>query len=201
MFFVGSVTYYHSSFSPIGTSVIAPKAGKKVGGSDAAILLPQSLTTDQMRVLNYAYKTSKADGHKNPELLQAILLQETRAGDMKSYKVAGQEFGLKSNERYYGLGQIKLSAARDVLKEFPEIAVKHELQTSTDEEIIANLIMNDEFNIEVASKYLTILSRYSKDSSFIIAAYNKGAGGARQLGNEINNFHYVKKVKLYMSKL
>lgn len=199
--FGSGVSVYHSSVPKIGTSVIAPKMGKSVGGTDAAILIPDNLSNNQRRVLNFAYKTSKEDGHKHPELLQAILLQESKAGGMKSYKVAGQEFGLKSNERYYGVAQIKLGATRDVLKAFPELTSKHKLQTDTDEEIIAHLIMNDEFNIEVASKYLTLLSRQNKDTNFVIAAYNKGAGGARSVGEDIINLDYVKKVKMFMSKL
>lgn len=199
--FMSIAIFYGTSNGAIGTSVIAPKADKLVGGSDIAILLPEKLTSDQMRVLNFAYKTSKEDGHKHPELLQAILLQETKAGGVNSYKVAGQEFGLKTNERYYGLAQIKLTAARDVLKTYPELKNKYEFHTDTDEEIIAQLIMNDDFNIEVASKYLLIISKYSKDSNFIIAAYNKGVGGARSMGEDISNLEYVRKVKMYMSKL
>jgi predicted nucleic-acid-binding protein len=194
--------YYKNINTYVGTSVIAPKNnGKIVGGSNSAILLPEKLTIEQNRILNFAYKTAKEDGHKHPEILQAILLQETRAGDMKSFKVAGQEFGLKTNERYYGIAQIKLDAAKDVLKTYPDIKNKYNFHTDTDEEIIAHLIMNDEFNIEVASKYLLIISRYNKDSNFIIGAYNKGINSAKQLGENIVNLEYVKKVKQYMSKL
>lgn len=199
--FVSMVVFYSTTNPIIGTSVIAPKPGKTVGGSNAAILLPEKLTSDQMRVLNFAYKTSKEDGHKHPELLQAILLQETHAGALKSYKVAGQEFGLKTNERYYGLAQIKLGAAKDVLKAYPELKTKYDFHTDTDEEIIAHLIMSDEFNIEVASKYLLIISKYNKNENFIIGAYNKGVGGAKSIGDDISNLDYVKKVKAYMSRL
>lgn len=195
-----SVSVYHLSTTKLKTAVIAPKTGKSIGGSDAAILIPDNLSNDQRRILNFAYKTSKEDGHKHPELLQAIILQESKAGGMKSYKVGGQEFGLKSNERYYGVSQIKLSATRDVLKVFPELMHKHKLQTDTDEEIIAHLIMNDEFNIEIASKYLILIGRHNKDTNFIIAAYNKGVGGARIIGEDIINLDYVKKVKMFMVK-
>jgi hypothetical protein len=183
LLFVATLTnIFHVTVPQFGTAVISQKGGKAIGGNNDAVLLPSELTAKQLKLLNFAYATSAADGNKKPEILQGILLQESKAGELKSYKVAGQEFGLKPNERYYGPCQIKLAAAKDVLAVYPALRTKYDFQTTTDEEIIAHLIMSDEFNIEVASKYLKILSdSYGLHNiETISAAYNQGPGGQRE---------------------
>lgn len=199
LFLFGAVSSYYTNKPALGTAVIAPKTEKAMGGSDVAILVPNNLTSRQNKLLNLAYKKAKEDGHKNPEVLQGIILQESKAGAHSSYKVAGQEFGLSANQRYYGIGQIKLSAAKDVLTRFPELYTKYKFQTKTDEEIIANLILNEEFNIEIASKYLIILKSYGYSSTKQLAnAYNQGPGGGKNVGE---NFHYGNGVEKQINKL
>lgn len=200
---IWAVVTMNVSSRSIGTAVIAPKAEKAIGGGDNAIILPDNLSTKQYKLLNLAYETAKADGHKNPEILQGILLQESDAGASKSYKVAGQEYGLKTNERYYGPYQMKLATAKDVLKEYPQLRKKYDIQTDADEEIIANLIMNEHFATEMASKDLKIKARAGKGESYLIAAYNKGAQGAKDLAEvlDLNNLPYVKGVRANMAKL
>lgn len=165
------------------TTVSYIPMGDAVNGGGLVIDLPANPTSRQAQLLTLAFETAKADGHRYPQLLQGILMQETRAGEMSSYKVAGGEFGLPTNKRYYGVAQIKLSAARDVLKKFPYMWKSFEFHTRTDEEIIAKLIENDTFNIAVASKYLIILERsgYSTPHQLAIA-YNRGPTGARSEG-------------------
>jgi hypothetical protein len=133
-----------------------------------------ALDPTQQRLLEIAYKTAKSDGLPYPQLLQGILLQETRAGRMPIYKVAGP-----AGHHYYGVCQIKMDAARDVLIRYPELWAAYGFHTHTDEEVIAKLIENDQFNIAVASKYLTILrsSGYSSPRALAVA-YNRGPGGA-----------------------
>lgn len=144
-----------------------------------SVAVPKHLTRSQSELLDIAYRTAKSDGHRHPELLQGILLQETLAGALASYKVAGQEAGLRVNQRYYGVMQIKLSAARDVLKKYPDLWDQFEFQTRTDEEVIAQLIENDVFNIAVASKYCLILQQSGyRTAGAIAVAYNKGPAGA-----------------------
>ncbi len=161
-----------------------------------AIEVPNNLSDKQQINLNKAYEIAKADGHKDPEILQGIILQESNAGALKSYNVAGQEFGLKPFERYYGLAQIKLAAAKDVLKSFPMLYTKYDIQTKTDDEIVANLILKDEFNIEVASKYLRILKdQYGiKSYNTLLIAYNRGPGGIKA-DEDTASVDYVKGVK------
>jgi hypothetical protein len=132
------------------------------------------LTPPQERLLNIAYQTAEKDGLAYPQLLQGILLQETRAGQMSSYKVAGP-----AGHHYYGVCQIKLDAAKDVLARYPELWTAYGFHTHADEEVVGKLIENDHFNIAVASKYLLILrqSGYNSPRSLAVA-YNRGPGGA-----------------------
>jgi hypothetical protein len=180
---------FRTSTASVGTAVIATKSDSQMGGGFAQIL-PESLTEKQSKILTSAYKIAKEDGHKNPELLQGIILQETKAGAMKSYAVAGQEFGLKLGERYYGLGQIKLSAAKHVLSKYPEMRKEYNFQTSMDEEIIAKLIENNDFNMAIASKYLKILKddHGFRDDAAIAGAYNQGPSGAKKHVDEAKRY-------------
>ena len=172
-------TYSSAIFFKVDTT---PKisAGNSVSGF-IKTELPSKLTDRQAEVLSMAYNIAKNDGHDDPKLLQAIVYQESKAGQFPSYKVAGQSYGLTTNNRYYGLSQIKLSAAKDVLKRWPEMRKEFKFQTDTDEEIIAKLIENDKFNLSVASKYLILLSSYGYSSVREVAlAFNQGPGGAKK---------------------
>jgi hypothetical protein len=164
--------------------------------------IPKNLSHHQAELLSQAYEIAQKDGHKQPQILQGIILQESKAGEMASYKVAGQELGLKTNERYYGLAQIKLAAAQDVLKIFPNMKSQFGFHTNTDEEVIAKLIENDTFNMSVASKYLLILKTRGYDTIKQLAvAYNQGAGGARHIDPNTNQYSngvmaYIQTIKI-----
>jgi hypothetical protein len=168
-------------------------------GGGLVIELPPDPSARQQHLLQVAYQTAKRDGHSYPQILQGIIMQESKAGTMKKYKVAGNEFGLKPNKRYYGVAQLKLAAAHDVLKKFPSLWADFNFQTKTDEEVIAKLIENDEFNIAVASKYLLILRSYGFTTPHALAiAYNRGPGGAKNAGPVTN---YSRGVMEYIAKL
>lgn len=177
---LGTVNAIQYSTKSIGTSVLVSKDGNFDGGGKNT-MLPDNLSDKQHKILNAAYRIAKDDGHKDPTLIQGIILKETLAGGLKSYAVAGHELGLKANERYYGVGQIKVAAAKDVLKEFPELKREFDFHTNTDEEIIAKLIENIEFNLSVVSKYVLILKqRYGyKSDAAVAGAYNQGPQGAK----------------------
>ncbi len=154
-----------------GTAVIAAKTQIK-GPDQRAMILPPNLTKKQADLLLFAYDTAKADGISHPEYFQGLLYQESKVGGMKNYKVAGQEFGLKPMERYYGVPQIKLIAAKEVLKYYPELG-----KFSTDEEIIAKLITDDRWAIQMGSKYFLLMSK-GRSIQEALVAYNKGPTGA-----------------------
>ena len=162
--------------------------------------IPKNLSQHQAELLSQAYEIAQKDGHKQPQILQGIILQESQAGDMKSYKVAGQEYGLKTNLRYYGVAQIKLAAALDVLKTYPKMREEFNIRTNTDEEVIAKLIENDKFNMSVASKYLLLLRNAGYDTIKQLAvAYNQGAGGAKSI--DPNKNHYSNGVMAYIQQI
>lgn len=162
--------------------------------------IPKNLSHHQAELLSQAYEIAQKDGHKQPQILQGIILQESKAGDLKSYKVAGQEFGLKTNSRYYGVAQIKLAAAQDVLKTYPSLKREFNFHTNTDEEVIAKLIEDDKFNMSVASKYLLLLRDSGYDTIRQLAlAYNQGAGGAKN--KDPNTNHYSNGVMAYIQQI
>lgn len=168
----GATELFKLTPQPIGNSVIAEKSEGN-GGEQVATILPADLTDTQHKLLNMAYEVAQENGLKNPEVIQAILLQETRAGGMGSYKVANP-----GPDAYFGPMQIKLAAARDVLAQWPSLYAQFGFHTKTDDEVKANLILNERFNIEVATKYVLILKQtYGLKGRDLIQAYNKGPGG------------------------
>lgn len=180
---IGAYGYMKFVPTPIPSAVIGEKTAGPEG--QAAIALPADLSTKQSRLLNLAYKFGKEDGHKSPELVQMILLQETQAGGLKSYKVANP-----GPEAYFGPMQIKLAAARDVLNNYPALWAKYGFHTKTDDEVKANLILNEAFNIDIGSKYLLILSKqYGFSGRKLLNAYNRGPGGVHGVDD---SFHYAK---------
>ncbi len=195
-FLCASITAIVISLAPVvstntaqnGTAVIATKHRIK-GGDPVTMIVPDDLTRKQAQLLAFAYQVAKEDGHKHPERLQGILLQETRAGEMASYKVAGQELGAKGRDKYFGVAQMKIDAALAVLKRFPEMWAF--MQTKEPEEVIANLILNDEFSIRMMSKYLLIVGG---DNDRGITAYNRGPGGVTQVSDP-SSFGYTVSVK------
>jgi hypothetical protein len=163
--------------SPTANVVMAEKSTTVMGGQ-VAVLVPNDLTTSQHQILNRAYVQAKADGHPNPEIVQGVLLQESKAGGMGSYKVAGNK-----GDEYFGLGQLKLGATREVMSTFPALWTKYAFHTRTDDELKANLILNPTFNIEITSKYLRILqTKYGFKGRELMNAYNRGPGGVKLVG-------------------
>jgi hypothetical protein len=121
-------------------------------------------------------------GRGTAEAIQGILLQESTAGT--SIKVGGVH--LPVGKRYYGVMQIKVSAARDVLNYKQSLAQQFFDRSSyrvTDEEIIAKLISDDRFNIVIGTEYFV---KYQKDVQTLAEAvliYNQGPAGAKKYSN------------------
>jgi hypothetical protein len=105
----------------------------------------------QKENIKHALRIAKQDGNKHPDLLVGVLMQESMLGEAKKYKVAG------TVEKYYGLGQVKLRAAKEVLKEYPKLYSF--LPNRSDFEIIKAMKNNSVFAVELASKYLIIYHR------------------------------------------
>lgn len=177
-----------------GTSVIyqASTDGKQ-GGKPLTIVIPNNLSAKQFALINYAYQVAKDDGHKNPQLLEGLIMQESNAGNYSGYRVAG--LSNKTGDRYFGVAQIKLAAAKEVMRRYPEMW--QGLDTKTDEELQAHLILDDHFNIRIASKYVLLMG-INKNPDFGITAYNKGLGGAKLVNPATHP--YTVSVKAYANK-
>jgi hypothetical protein len=178
------VTVTDITHQSIGTSVISSKSKIK-GGDEYTVLIPADLSPKQANLLAMTYNIAKEDGNPHPEKLQGVLIQESKAGGLKSYKVAGQEFGNKDSEKYYGIFQMKVAAALDVLNKFPSLW--RYMQTREKEEVIANLILNDEFAVRMASKYFLMVGGST--------AYNLGSLGAKSVNPK--DHHYTVEVDKY----
>jgi len=155
-----------------------------------------NLSTKQINLLKFAYKVAKEDGHKNPAILQGLIFKESNAGGAPIYNVTQDRDGGKN----YGVGQIRIVAAREVFRKWPELYKKYGFQTRTDDEIIARLILDDHFNISIASKYLKIMSmRVQHDEKRALLAYNRGFGNARKVVPETDQ--YVRDVFRFKEKM
>jgi len=91
--------------------------------------------------------------------------------------------------------QVKVSAANDVLRKYSEFGV-----FSSDEELIAELIVDDEFNIRLASKHFLHLRARTKTDAHALMAYNIGLRASRRHKNH-QAFRYVKKVQHYSERV
>jgi hypothetical protein len=194
-YFVGTTVFSYES-STLGTAVIAEKSKYK-GGQKVINLSAERMTARQMQVLNMAKTIAIEDGN-NPEAFQAVIFQETKAGGMKQFRVAGQESGLQSMKRYYGITQIKLAAAWDVLARFPALHQYSESgKFTTEEELVANLILNDEFNLRVGSKYFKIVAAPDASLARRVTAYNRGLQGSYRV--DPASWHYTVAVEKHMA--
>ena len=185
-------------------------------GKRQLVLIPNKINSKQADLLVYAYEVAQVDGHTDPSVLQGLIWQESKAGGYPGYEVAGDEYGLNVGHRYYGVGQIKVAAAKDVFKRFPEEfpefyqprvrekqangkmkTIVKATYLKTNDEIIAYLIMDKKFNIRVASKYLWMMGHKEKGkktvfvrpTNYAITAYNRGLGPTYD--SDYDNWHYT----------
>jgi hypothetical protein len=178
-----------------GTAVISSISNDQDGNIRlTTVVVSDNLSIEQQKLLGFAYDVAKADGMLNPTYLQGILLQESNACHGKSWRVAG--LTNRVGNRYFGCGQIKVAAARGVLDQFPEM--RRFLNTDTDEEIQARLILDDEFNIRVASKYLLMMG-INDNPARAITAYNVGPGAVRRVNPKHHD--YTKRVQHFSKRM
>lgn len=158
--------------------------------------LPKGMSYDQFKMLQYARKVAQEAGIKRPDVFQAIIWQESKAGGHGDFKVAGVKTHGPA-KRYYGLAQLKVVAAREVLNKYPEMYdLISNKRSATDDEIIANLILNDDFNLRIAAMYFKMKGKQTDSLEFQIAAYNQGYEGAKAVMQkmDLSEFEYTKYV-------
>jgi hypothetical protein len=140
---------------------------------------PTPRLSSSQKLLAMAYEVAVADGHHHPELLQGIIMQESRAGD--SHLLHRSARSAKGPN--YGVAQVQLKTAREVLKRNPDLWSRFNFSSKSDREIVAKLVENDRFNVTIASRYLLIIKGLGfKTMSQMAVAYNLGPGGAKKAG-------------------
>lgn len=150
------------------------------------------LSAEQLDLLGMAYTVGYKDGGKaHAKLVQAVLLQETIAGQLGRLGHLSAPLGKRS----YGVMQVKVAAARDVLRLKPQLGYFR-----TDEQLVTRLITDDEFNIRIASGYLKYLRRNTDSDDQALVAYNIGMNGARSV-LDAAEFKYVQNVERYLAQV
>jgi len=140
------------------------------------------LTDEQLNLLHTAYAVGYEDGgHEHAELLQGVLLQETIAGQLGRIGHMTAPVGKRS----YGVMQVKVSAARDVLRKHKEFG-----RFRSDEALIVALMTDDELNMQMASKFLLFLRQKTKSNEAALVAYNIGLRASRKITSP-DSFKYV----------
>lgn len=153
------------------------------------------LTQNQVELLSFAREVAIEDGHQKPKYFLGILMQESKLGGIKDHRVSGLEN--RPGNRYFGIAQLKLKAALAVMRRWPEMWGF--LDTKTEEELQARLILDDKFNIRVASKY-ALLMGINERPNLAIAAYNQGLGGVQKISDP-KAFPYTVKVRYYADRV
>ena len=150
------------------------------------------LTEEQVNLLKLAYDIGSQDGgEQHASLLQSTLLQETIAGQLGRVGHRTAPVGKRS----YGVMQVKVSAASDVLDDHPQLGLP-----PTEEELIVRLMTDDEFNIRVASKYLLYLRDKTSSEAAALVAYNMGLRGSKRF--EVHEeVQYVKNINRYFETI
>lgn len=119
---------------------------------------------------------SEADRRSYVLMVMGIMWQESKAGKFGPVGDTDKPFG----ERSYGMMQVKRRTADKMLKLSPAVAERFfATRNPPDEETIAALIYNPEFNITMACLYLNYLhATFHLSWVNTITAYNRGYGGA-----------------------
>ena len=150
------------------------------------------LSDEQVMLLQSAYEIGFADGDsEHAELLQAVLLQETIAGQLGRIGHMTAPVGMRS----YGVMQVKVSAARDVLRHHTDLG-----RYRSDEELIVALMTDDALNIRIASKFLLHLREKTKSDEAALVAYNIGLRASRNIGKP-ESFKYVVRTKQNLTEV
>lgn len=144
-----------------------------------------AFAADTSSLATYAYQVAMSDGHKHPKLLVGVIKVESDAGRHSSYRVVKS-----GSSTFYGVGQLTLQAAKEVMRRFPDMWAI--FSTRTDDELKARLILDDKFNVQVTSKYLLLMG-VNKNPEKGVAAYNVGLGGVEQI--DYLTHEYTLKVK------
>lgn len=148
------------------------------------LLLPTAWAAPGMSpedIYRIAYEEGLKVGH--PETLVAIAFLETRGGSYQAtpHGVVGDGFA-RFGRRAYGVMQIRIQTAREVLKRNPELGI-----FPTDEHLLVALLTDSVFNIRVAALYFQMqIKRFGHWRSALVA-YGAGPQNAK-IGRDPLNY-------------
>lgn len=187
-----SHAFYDTSWLPAHDDFIAVSNPVHRGGRLWNPLGKAWLTREQLDLLSLAYKIGYDDGGvAHARLLQAVLMQESIAGQLGRLGHLSAPLGKRS----YGVMQVKVVAARDVLSWHPDLG-----DFPNDDQLIARLITDDEFNLRVASAYLKYLRKRTGSDHEALVAYNVGPSAAKHVVDPAQ-YRYVLGIERYLSKV
>ncbi len=146
---------------------------------------PAAARTSTMPSADEIYRIAYAEGLKigYPETMVAIAYQETRGGRYKfsPQGVVGDRFARFGN-RSYGVMQVKIPAAREVLRRHPAIGT-----FPTDEHLLVALLTDHVFNIRVATLYFQMQLEHFRHWRTALVAYSAGPHNAKR-GRDPQNY-------------
>ena len=149
------------------------------------LLLPPSAWPapgmSQDEIYRIAYEEGLKVGH--PETMVAIAFLETRGGAYKStpHGVVGDGFA-RFGQRSYGVMQIRLQTAREVLRRNPQLGT-----FPTDEHLLVALLTDSVFNIRVAALYFQMQIKHFRHWRTALVAYGAGPQNAK-IGRDPLNY-------------
>lgn len=156
-------------------------------------------TPHDVKTQNLIMVHEVASKYGYPEVMQAMLLQESNGGTHPT--LIGSP-NAPPNKRSYGVLQVQVATARTLLKRysylhdmyFPDRAVSN----VSDREIQTLLLRDHRANAEMAVALFDLYLRMSNGNvDRTIAAYNVGIGGVKKLRSP-SNFKYVREVRQKM---
>lgn len=129
----------------------------------SAYALPDltDLSNSQINKVQLAKTIAIQDGHTNPNILPAIILKESNAGERKQ------------NGPNLGIAQVTVQTAIAVIAKHPELGMY------PSNVLRYKLLHDDVFNMKIASKYLKMVQ--SKSLAATITAYNLGPSGSKRV--------------------
>ena len=167
------------------------EGGQRVAGSAASA---GSAALKRAGVLVRSLRLQVAEGQS-----QALRRQHLRWPDGRRYRATaagrrrGHSTGRRPAAQTAGLAALVsmllvMAVAVGSFVSASALWVKYAFHTQTDDELKANLILNQPFNIEITSKYLKLLqTRYGFQGRELLNAYNRGPSGVQAVDA---SYHY-----------
>ena len=130
---------------------------------------------------------------EKPEILQAILLNETVAGRFGRH--GDKHLGRHWKQHSYGVMQIQFGTAIQILR---QNGMLKKWETWSDHRLKIYLKNDDKFNIHVARLIVEQLWKKYKNWDYVLLAYNVGTGNVRKYGLKRDPNGYLAKAYYHL---